>query len=89
MIYLYLGKSTWGTLNKRSDETTYEVRHLLEGTRDHVVPFEKELKSIYEACLNEDEINSRGAEPATKWIKENFGGWSWQRDTNLRFQVNL
>ena len=86
----YSGKSTWGTLNKRSESTTYEVKHLLENEIDEqTVPFEKELRRIYKACLDVDQINEKGAQPAKDFINEKFGGWSWNLNDGqeIKFQV--
>lgn len=75
-------------MNKRSERTTYEVKHLLE--RDNPpgnVPFERQLRRIYNACLKIDEIDKRGAQPAQSFINKHFGGWSWQIKDPLKFQV--
>ena len=43
------GKSTWGTLFKRGERTSHEVRQILEAPIDSNVPFSGQLKRIYEA----------------------------------------
>jgi len=75
------GKSTWGTLFKRGERTSHEVRQILEAPIDTNVPFSGQLKRIYEACMDMDEINARGATPAIDYINTNFGGWSWDRQS--------
>ena len=55
-------------------------------------PFVKEILNIYHACLNMEEINLRGAKPAQDFLKEHFGGWSWNSEKNMTPQeivVNL
>lgn len=43
------GKSTWGTLFKRGERTSHEVRQILDAPIDPKVPFSGQLKRIYEA----------------------------------------
>ena len=66
------GKSTWGTLFKRGERTSHEVRQILDSPIDPTVPFSAQLKRIYEACMDMDEINEKGARPAQKYIKARF-----------------
>ena len=81
------GKSTWGTLFKRGERTSHEVRQILEAPIDPEVPFSGQLKRIYEACMDMDEINALGAQPAQDYIEDNFGGWSWERDSSLDYNT--
>jgi len=74
------GKSTWGTLHKRSERTSYEVKHILESDEDpSIVPYGANLRRIYEACMDTEEVDQQGARPAQAFITDNFAGWSWDR----------
>ena len=76
----FLGKSTWGTLHKRSERTSYEVKHILESDEDpSIVPYGANLRRIYEACMDTEEVDQQGAKPAQAFITDNFSGWSWDR----------
>jgi len=64
------------------------VKHLLETTdSENNIPFEKGLRNVYKACLDMDEINKLGAQPATGFINKHFGGWAWQIKEQMPFQV--
>ena len=77
---LFIGKSTWGTLHKRSERTSYEVKHILESDEDPSnVPYGANLRRIYDACMDTEEVDQQGARPAQAFITDNFSGWSWDR----------
>jgi len=79
------GKQSWGTLTKRSELTNADVKVMLETPieKQPEAPFVKDILNIYQSCLNMDEINSRGAQPAKKFLKKHFGGWSWNSDKTM------
>ena len=57
------------------------MKHILEGDDDSAgVPYGKNLRRIYDACMDTDEVDEQGARPAQAFIKDNFSGWSWDRE---------
>jgi hypothetical protein len=64
------------------------VKHILEREDDDSkVPLSGPLRRIYNACLDVDEINARGAVPAQEFIQKHYGGWAWQIEKPMKFQV--
>ncbi|XP_071110115.1 neprilysin-like isoform X1 [Haliotis cracherodii] len=77
-------KSSLDMFGVLRDEVLVILKNLLETERENEIESVKKVKALYSSCINETQLEERGAEPALQFLVS-LGGWpmintSWREE---------